>query len=269
VELKLLLLLAVAAYLGVVGLAWFAQERLVFYPRPATAAARAPDGWNLDAVELTTSDGTRVRGLLLRPPVQRAPLVIYFGGNAEEVTEGADTLARDHGARALLLVNYRGYGRSEGRPSEKALLEDALEVYDWAVRQPGIDPQRVAVHGRSLGSGVAVAVAAARPVRCVVLTTPFASALDVAREFYPWLPVGILLRHRFDSAALAPKIEVPLLVLSANEDRIVKPHHATKLASLWRGPVEHEKFAGFGHNDLQLDPRYAAAIQGFLGRHMR
>jgi fermentation-respiration switch protein FrsA (DUF1100 family) len=268
-DLKVLLLLAVGGYLGITGLVWYAQERLIFYPRAAAAAPQAPAGWNLDDVEVATRDGTRVRGSLLRPPLERAPLVIYYGGNAEEVTEGAGVLARDHGLRALLLVNYRGYGRSEGVPSEKALLEDALEIYDWAVRQPGIDPERVAVHGRSLGSGVAVAVAAARPVRCVLLTTPFASALDLAREFYPWLPVGILLRHRFDSAALAPKIERPLLVLSANEDTIVKPHHAEKLVSLWRGPVDHRKLAGFGHNDLQLAPEYARAIGWFLDEHLK
>ena len=266
---KLLLLVAVGGYLGIAALVWFAQERLIFYPRQAAAPARAPEDWKLDEVEVAMRDGARVRGVLLRPPVARAALVIYYGGNAEEVTEGAATLARSHGARALLLVNYRGYGHSEGAPTENALLGDALEIHDWAVRQPGIDAGRVAVHGRSLGSGVAVAVAAARPVRCVVLTTPFASALDVAREFYPWLPVGMLLRHRFDSAALAPKVDVPLLVLSADEDTVVKPHHAAKLASLWRGRVEHAKFAGFGHNDIQLAPRYASAIEQFLDRHLR
>ena len=267
-ELKLLLFL-VGGYLGIAGLVWYAQERLIFFPRPASGMARAPEGWKLEEVELPMRDGIRVHGIFLRPPLERAPLVLYFGGNAEEVTEGADALARDHGARALLLVNYRGYGKSAGVPSEKALLADALEVFDWAVSQPGIDAQRVAVHGRSLGSGVAVSVAAARPVRCVVLTTPFASALDVAQEAYPWLPVALLLRHRFESAALAPKIDAPLLVLSADDDTIVRPHHAAKLAALWRGPVDHRKYAGFGHNDIHVTPAYGQAIREFLDKEQK
>lgn len=269
VEVKLLLLIAVAGYLGVAGLVWFAQESLIFFPRPATIDARAPEGWRMETVEFTAADGNRLGGVLLRPPLERAALVIYYGGNAEELTEGADALARDHGARALLLVNYRGYGRSQGRPAEKALVADALELFDWAAKQPGIDPQRIAVHGRSLGSGIAVRVAAARPVRCVVLTSPFASALDVAREIYPWLPVSWLLRHPFDSGAVAPKVTAPLLVIAADEDMIIKPHHSERLASLWGGRVERASLAGFGHNDLHLTPRYAAAIREFLDRELK
>ena len=267
VEVKLLLLAAIAAYLGIAGLVWFAQESLIFFPRPATLPARAPEGWRLEEVSLDAADGTRLAGVLLRPPVEHAPLVIYFGGNAEELTEGSQQLASEHGNRALLLVNYRGYGASQGKPSEKALAADATHIYDWAVRQPGIDAQRTCVHGRSLGSAVAVALAAARPVRCVVLTSPFASALEVAGEIYPWLPVGLLLRHPFDSGALAPKVSAPLLVFAGEEDTIIRPHHSEKLAGLWGGPVERVRLPGFGHNDIQLSPKYGAAIRGFLDRH--
>lgn len=267
VEVKLLLLAAIAAYFGIAGLVWFAQDSLIFFPRPANLPARAPEGWRLEQVSLDTADGARLAGVLLRPPVERAPLVIYFGGNAEELTEGAQQLAAEHGERALLLVNYRGYGASQGKPSEKALTADAAHVYDWAMRQPEIDAQRACVHGRSLGSAVAVALAAARPVRCVILTSPFASALQVAGEIYPWLPVGLLLRHPFDSGALAPKISAPLLVIAGDEDTIIRPHHSEKLAGLWGGPVERVRLAGFGHNDIQLSPRYGAAIRGFLDRH--
>ncbi len=264
----MLLLLVVAGYLGIAGLAWLAQESLMFFPRAAMAEARAPQGWRLEPVDFSAADGTRLVGVLLRPAGEPVPLVIYYGGNAEELTEGAEALAREHGARALLLVNYRGYGASQGKPSEKALVEDALQIFDWAAKQPGIDAQRIAVHGRSLGSGIAVQVAAARPVRCVILTSPFASALDVAREFYPWLPVALLLRHPFDSAALAPKVTAPLIAFSGEADTIVRPHHTARLAQAWAGPVEHVRLEGFGHNDIQLAPRYGASIRGFLDRHL-
>ena len=165
-------------------------------------------------------------------------------------------------------MNYRGYGRSAGRPGEKALVSDGIELYDWAARRPDIDPQRIVLHGRSLGTGVAVQVAAARPARCVVLTSPYASLVDVAKEVYFWLPVALLMRHRFDSAALAPGLRVPALVLVGEADDLVPPHHSHKLAAAWGGTVERVSLEGFGHNDLDITPRYAAAIRAFLDRNL-
>jgi uncharacterized protein len=267
VDVKFLLLAAVAAYLAIAALVWFAQDSLIFFPRPASRPPQAPEGWQLHEIALSMSDGTRLAGLLLKPPLERAPLVIFFGGNAEELTEGAAELAAEHGERALLLVNYRGFGASLGKPTEKALAADAAEVFDWAAKQPGIDAARIAVHGRSLGSAIAVHLAAVRPVRCVLLTSPFASALDVAGEIYPWLPVGLLLRHPFKSGTRAPAIKAPALFITGDEDTIIRPHHSDKLATLWGGPVEQVRLKGFGHNDIQLSPQYANAIRGFLDRH--
>ena len=268
VELKSLLLLLLAGYLGVTGLVWLSQESLMFHPRPVAGTVQAPPGWKLEEVEVTARDGTRLAGVLALPPVERAPLVVYFGGNAEEVTEYASAIASDYGERAVLLVNYRGYGKSGGKPGEAALVADALELYDWAVKHKGIDPARVAVHGRSLGSGVAVQLAAARPVRCVILTSPFSSALDVAREIYFWLPVGLLMRHPFDSTRVAPQVKAPLLVVVGEDDDIIPPHHSAKLAAAWGGKVERAAFQGFGHNDLQLNPAYAKAMREFLDRNL-
>lgn len=266
IELKVLLAVAIAGYLGIAGLVWMGQESLLFYPRPSLAEPTAPAGWKLLPVDFAARDGTRLAGVLLLPPRERAPLVIYYGGNAEEVTAYAPAAAAEYGMRAVLLVNYRGYGRSGGKPGEKALVSDALELFDWAAARPEIDPARIALHGRSLGGGVAVQVAAGRPVRCVALTSPFASVRDVAKELYAWLPVSLMLRHPFDSARLAPAIKVPLLVLVGESDTLIRPHHSERLAAAWGGPVERASFPGFGHNDLHLDPRYGAALRGFLDR---
>jgi hypothetical protein len=246
---------------------WLAQDSLVFYPRPAVAKPAAPAGWRLEDVAIAMRDGTRLAGLLALPDGPAKPaLVIYFGGNAEEVTAFAPEAPQVYGPRAALFVNYRGYGASEGRPSEAALVADGQEIYDWASRRGDIDADRIALHGRSLGTGVAVQVAAAKPARCIILTSPFDSALGVAREMYPWLPVAWLLRHPFDSAARAPKIHTPALILSGSADTLVRPHHSDKLAAAWGGPVERVKLEGFGHNDIDLHPGYAKAIRAFLDR---
>jgi fermentation-respiration switch protein FrsA (DUF1100 family) len=221
----------------------------------------------LEDVAITMRDGTRLAGLLALPAaVAKPPLVIYFGGNAEEVTGYAAEAQALYGPRAALFVNYRGYGASAGRPGEAALVADGVEIYDWAGKRADIDGSRIALHGRSLGTGVAVQVAAARPARCVVLTSPFASARGVARELYPWLPVAWLLRHPFDSAARAPGIKVPALVITGSDDTVIRPHHSEKLAQAWGGTVERLSLQGFGHNDLDLHPGYASAIRSFLDR---
>jgi fermentation-respiration switch protein FrsA (DUF1100 family) len=264
--LKLILLSGLVMYLGVVGVVWLMQERLMFYPRPAGPIPPAPPGWRIEEVAFTTRDATPLAGVLVRPPAAKPGLVIYYGGNAEEVTAFAASAPQTYGERAVLLVNYRGYGASGGSPSEKSLVSDALELFDWAAARNDLDRDHIAVHGRSLGSGVAVQVAAAKPVRCVVLTSPFTSALDVAKEVYPWLPVSFLMRHVFDSGAYAPKLRVPALILMGDADTLIPSRHSERLAGLWGGPVERETFPGFGHNDIDMHPRYNVAIRNFLDR---
>ena len=261
-----LALAVVLGYGAIAALMWFAQERLMFYPRGSVGRPSPPPGWQIEEVELPVRDGTRLAGVLVRPNASRGPLVIYFGGNAEEVTESAAASHETYGERAVLLVNYRGYGRSEGSPGETGLVADALELYDWAARRADVDPARIALHGRSLGTGVAVQLAAARPVACIVLTSPFASALDVARNAYPWLPVSLLMRHPFDSLKHAPQLKVPALVLMGATDDIIPAKESERLAAAWGGPVERLQLEGFGHNDLAMHPKYHEAIRRFLGR---
>ena len=262
-----ILVTAVIAYAGVAALVWVLQERLLFYPAPVTIAPSPPAGWRLEAYEHAAADGTRLAGVLLLPPVQRARLVVYFGGNAEEVTASAAHAAQTYGERAVLLLNYRGYGASLGRPGEREIVADALEVVDRIRERTDIDASRIAIHGRSLGSGVAVQVAAARPVCAVVLSTPFSSALSVAQDMYWWLPVSPLMRHPFDSLAHAPAIKAPALFLVGSEDTLIRPAQSWRLADAWGGPVQRRTFTGFGHNDIQLDPEYDRAIRAFLDRH--
>jgi fermentation-respiration switch protein FrsA (DUF1100 family) len=265
---KAILLTVAVGYVAIALVLWAAQERLMFLPVGLQGPVIAPPGWRIEAVSHTARDGTRLAGILLLPPRERAPLIVYYGGNAEEITAYAGVAPETYGERAVLLVNYRGYGESGGRPGEKALVADALEVFDWAATRADVDASRIALHGRSLGSGIAVPVAAARPVRCVVLTSPFASAREVATEIYPWLPVAWMLRHPFDSGALAPKVKAPALVLVGEADTIIPARHSDRLAARWGGRVERRGFAGFGHNDLDLHPGYSQAIRDFLDRSL-
>jgi len=252
---------AAALVVGVPLLAFLLQERLIFYPQPLSDAARAdirlrfPKGQNVFA---QAADGTRLHAWHLPGPAD-APLVLYFGGNAEEVSWmlGEAAAAPRVG---WLLVDYRGYGASEGSPSEAALTADALLWYDRFSPQA----KKILVFGRSLGSGVAVRLASERKVDAVILVAPFDSMVAVGQRHYPYLPVSWLLRHRFESVALAPKITAPLLCLVAMRDSIIPPEHAKLLYDAWAGPKRWVALEEAGHNTADAHPNYWRSITAFL-----
>jgi fermentation-respiration switch protein FrsA (DUF1100 family) len=245
---------------------YFTQERLIFHPQPAPAAPPRARDLAIREVEIPTADGLRLRGWLARPEAageQRLPLLIYFGGNAEEVS-GTAMLAGAVPGWSLLTLNYRGYGGNPGSPSEQNLSADALAIHDWALGRAEVDASRVIAFGRSLGSGLAVHLAAERPLAGVVLATPFDSLRAVARRHYPFAPASLLLRHNFDALSRAPAIRAPLLVLAAGRDEVVPVSHARSLFAGWGGPKTWREFPSAGHNDLDADPGYWAAIAEFL-----
>ena len=248
------------------------QDRLIFFPQPIEPQVRAAIARSRPApeeVHITARDGTRLHGWFLKnSTAAKAPALIYFGGNAEEVS-GLLLDAESVPGIALLLINYRGYGLSEGEPGEAALFDDARIVFDRLARREDVDPSRIAVMGRSLGSGVATFLASQRPLAAVVLVTPYDSLAAVAQRKYPFLPVSWLLRHRFDSIARAPHIKVPMLALAAGDDTLIPPEHARRLVEAWGGDAELVVLDGVGHDDVNFHARYWPEIAAFLRRqHM-
>jgi len=255
---KLALALAVALPL----LLYFLQDRLIFFPQRLDDAYRAETAARFPAAQeifIDATDGTRLHAW----HVGSGPdLVLYFGGNAEEVS----TMLESTGVRtpgvSWLLTDYRGYGASGGSPSEKNLVSDALRWHQYATHE--LHAKRVFAFGRSLGSGVAVALAARRPLAGVILVTPFDSLLAVAKRHYPYLPVQWLLRHRFDSIALAPGLGTPMLCLIAGSDELIPPAHAERLFGAWKGPKRKLVLAGAPHNDTDAAPEFWPAVERFL-----
>jgi pimeloyl-ACP methyl ester carboxylesterase len=243
---------------------YFAQDGLIFYRQPISEARRAEIARGHHAVEsvfIAAADGTRLHAWHLKAgPV----LVLYFGGNAEEVSWMLEAARAETPGVSWLLADYRGYGQSGGRPSEKALVADAVLLYDYAAKLPGVDAKRIHAFGRSLGSGVTVALAAERPLAGLVLVTPFDSLAAVAKRYYWYLPVDWMLRHRFDSVALAPRLSAPLLCLVAERDEVIPPAHAERLFAAWGGPKRQVVLRGSVHNATDGAPAFWPAIRGFL-----
>lgn len=249
------------------------QDRLIFFPQRLSAERRADVVKRFPAAvenSLVATDGTRLHAWLVRPPgdVPR-PLVIYFGGNAEDVSWMLEAIGDPRAGAtpevAWLLVDYRGYGGSEGSPSERTLLADAPQWYDHAIRLPGVDPKRVFAFGRSLGSGVAVHLAVTRLLAGVILVTPYDSLVAVAKHYYPYLPVGWMLKHRFDSIAHAPQLRIPLLCVIAEQDEVIPPASAERLFAAWAGPKRRMGLKDSGHNNTDGADHFWPAVREFLG----
>ena len=249
-------------------LLYFIQEKLIFFPQPINEGNRALIRERYPAVSevnLVGADGNKLHGWFQRARgLEKAPLLIYFGGNGEDISFMPSKRDLVEGW-SLLAVDYRGYGLSEGAPGEKAIFADALAIHDAFIRRDDVDAGRVAVMGRSLGSGVATYLAANRPVKAVVLVTPYDSVANVAKEKFWFVPVSLLLKHRFDSVALAPKISQPALFIVASEDVTIPPVHARRLFDAWAGPKTWRLVKGETHDTVEFDPDYWKAIGEFLG----
>ena len=257
------LLLVVVVVLGVPAAAYLAQDRLLFLPHLAARPGAVRPPRPVEEIAFATADGPQVRGWLAPAPHGGpAPLIVYYGGNAEDVTGQA--FEPWPAEWALALVNYRGYGASEGRPSERALCADALVVLDALARRPDVDPARIVLVGRSLGTGVATQVAGQRPVQGVVLISPYDSMVALARYHYPFLPVRWLLRHRFDSVARAPGIKAPLLAITSARDSVIPPERSRRLHEAWGGPKRWVVIAEAGHEDLGWQREFWGPIRAFL-----
>ncbi len=246
---------AVAVAYGVL-CAWvfFTQRAQIYFPTPATDHPSAQVLW-------IESQGERLRVWVVERPGSRA--LLYFGGNAEDVAGNIDLFAEAFPEHSLYLVNYRGYGGSSGRPSEAGLVADALAVFDQVQTRHA----EVAVMGRSLGSGVAVQLAAERPVERLVLVTAFDSLVNVAKEYFRWLPVGLLMRDRYDSARHAAEVSAPVLVVIAGEDEIIPRQRSQALIEAFApGQVQVVVVPGVGHNTLDLAPTYLESVRTFLSK---
>jgi fermentation-respiration switch protein FrsA (DUF1100 family) len=259
--LKWLLVLAVAGYAGLLALMYMFQRAMMYIP-DATRVAPAQAGLPRAAeVTFASSDGEKLLAWYL-PPDAGKPLVIYFQGNAEGLAArvGRFTWLTADGT-GLLALCYRGYGGSSGTPSEDGLIRDAEAAYGFArERTPA---QRIVLFGESLGTAVAVALAAGHDVAAVILDAPFTTAAEVGAAAYPFAPVRWLMKDKFRSDERIGRVTAPLLVLHGEQDRIVPIRFGERLFALAREPKRFVRFPGGGHVNLD-DFGAAKVVQTFL-----
>lgn len=238
-----------AAYLLLCAALYLLQRSMIYFPQPRTASAAAP----LLTLDV---DGRKVLATVREQPGPGA--LIYFGGNAEDVSASLPGLAAVFPDRALYLLHYPGYGGAPGRPTEAALVADALALFDRVAARHS----RVTVIGRSLGSGVAIQVASARPVEQLVLVTPYDSLQALASRRFPVVPVGWILHDKFESDRHAPKVTAPTLLIAADRDDVVPRASTDRLqARFAAGVATLGVIPGADHNFGDNHPEYVRLLR--------
>jgi pimeloyl-ACP methyl ester carboxylesterase len=227
---------------------FFTQRSLIYYPQPRS---------NRDGVPIMTLHTDAGPVLVSTRPASGPEAVIYFGGNAEDVSLDLSDFSSAFPNDAIYLLHYRGYGGSAGKPSEKALFADALMLFDEVHAQ---HPNIVLV-GRSLGTGIAVKTASERPITRLVLITPYDSLTDAAAQAYPWLPVRLLIRDKYDSWKYAPQVTAPTRIIAAGNDEIIPRSSTERLRTRFKpGIATYVVIPGVGHNTISHSADYLRQI---------
>ena len=241
------------------------ERRFVFFPTEEIVQTPAAVGLTYEEVFFTTSDGLRLHGWFV--PGNGDVTWVWFHGNGGNIGHRVDELALFHHKLGVnqFIFDYRGYGRSEGTPSEKGTYQDARAAMAYLHSRPDVDAGKIVYFGRSLGAAVAVELAGSHPPLGLVLVAAFSSMEDMARLTFPFLPVGLLVKGHYDSLSRIREIQSPLLVMHGDLDSTVPLSQGEKLFNSANGPKRFHVLTGADHNDTYLVGQgYWEALDEFL-----
>ena len=273
----MLALLATLAgvYLVMIGLLLFFERGFIFFPQfPGRLTGDwQPPGLPVEDVWLTTEDGVKIHAWWIAAPPDAGPArvtILAFHGNAANLPNRADIYALFRSLPAnVLAVEYRGYGKSEGAPSEAGIYADARAAYTYLTKQRGIAPSQIIVYGASLGSAVAADLAAQQEVGAVLLEAPFPSVAALARSVYWFLPgLGTMARTKLDTESKVARIRAPLLVIHCNRDPVIAMRFGRAVFDAAREPKRFVEVDGACHEDASFVAReqYLAAVRELADR---
>jgi uncharacterized protein len=246
------------------------QESMVFLPTGSVAVTPAQRGLEYEDLRLHSTDGVQLQAWYVPAPDPVAPVVLFFHGNAGNISHRLDTLVLLHDlGLSTLILDYRGYGNSSGRPSEQGLYDDALAAWRYLVEERKIPPARIVLHGRSLGAAVAGWLAARERPAALVLESAFLSVPELGAHHYRWLPVRLLARIHFPLHEYVRTLQVPVLVVHSPDDEIAPFAHGLALYAAAPKPRAFLEIRG-GHNEgfLLSGAHYREGLRAFMEAHL-
>ncbi len=263
---KVFIALSFLFYVSAAGNLYLRQPQLVY--KPSLAWKRTPQdaGLGYENVLFKSADGVLLSGWFVKVKDARGVILICHG-NAGNISDWIDEIKVYHDLSfSVFVFDYRGFGKSGDAPlSEKGTALDAAAAWDYLVNEKRIDPKNIIVMGRSLGAAVAAELAAKKNPRAFILESGFTSLSDIGSEKYPYFPIRLFVRYRYDTAKHLSRIVCPVLVIHSPEDEIVPFRHGEKLFLIAREPKKFFEMQG-EHNDGYLDhqARYREGLKGFL-----
>lgn len=266
-------LLSIAlAYVGVLAAVYFGQASLLYFPGiPSRELTATPLDLGLayEDVTITTEDGVRLHGWWIPHPRPRAVL-LHFHGNAGNVSHRLELIRIFHDlGLAVLIFDYRGYGRSQGKPDEAGTQRDALAAWRHLTESRHVPAQQIVLHGQSLGAALAAWIAARERPGALILESAFTSVPDLAAELYPWLPARRLARFHYATRAYLGSVRCPVLVIHSPDDEIIPYAHGQRLYETAAGPKAFLKLRGDHNAGFLLSGRhYVDGLDTFLREHL-
>jgi fermentation-respiration switch protein FrsA (DUF1100 family) len=259
---KFLLVSVIVAYAAVALGMYAFQRKLQYHPENKSLTPESVGISGASVETLSTADGEKI--ILWHAPARAGkPTILYFHGNAGEIGDRPLRFNYYHSRGfGVAYLSYRGFGGSSGSPSESGLIADANAAYDWLIAK-GVEPNRIALLGESLGSGVAVQLAAKREVGALALEAPYTSTVEVAAKIYWWLPVHVLMKDQFKSIDFIAAVVAPLLIIHGEEDRLVPVEIGRRLFAAAKQPKELDVVSGFGHDVLFEQATWAREVEFF------
>jgi uncharacterized protein len=258
------------AYLVVVFAMMLLETWLVYPAPPVDAGDWHPTGFKFEDVSFDSADGTKLHGWFVpHPNPSRA--ILYCHGNGEDVSSDGELAAMlsETLHASVFVFDYRGYGHSQGRPNETGCIADGNAAQHWLAKRMGVRPNDVVLMGRSLGSAVAIALAADNGARALVIENAFPTMPDVAAWHYPWLPVRWIMANRYDNMTRIQRYEGPLLQSHGTRDELILLSFARQLFDAAPSTNKHWlEFPDLGHNS-GMPRRYYAQLAMFLDASTR
>ncbi|GBF31357.1 multifunctional-autoprocessing repeats-in-toxin [bacterium MnTg04] len=269
----LTLLIAAASFYVLLALMLFLfQEKMVFLPNmPGRTLTATPKdaGFDFEDVTLETSDGLKLHGWYV-PAAQARGVVLFLHGNAGNISHRLDSIAIFHELGLdTLIIDYRGYGRSQGKPSERGIYLDAEAAWHYLVSSRGVAADRVIVFGRSLGGAVAAWLANQYTPAALIIESSFSSALDIARKLYPFMPVRLITRLEFPVSLHVSRLQCPLLVVHSRDDEIIPFTMAEAIYESAAEPKSLLEIWGDHNNGFLLSrDRYLSGLNEFIQKNL-
>jgi len=267
--LQSIVFILVSAWVLLAILLYVFQARFVYYPFKSVDFTPAAIGLDYEDVALDINEKISIHGWFIPYEKPRATL-LFFHGNGGNISHRLESIRIFHDlGLSVFIIDYEGYGKSDGSPSEKATNRDAMAAWQYLVNDRSIPKDRIVLFGRSLGGAVAVWLATQEQVAAMILESTFTSVVDMGKHYYPYLPVNLLTRYRYLSGKRIADINCPLLVIHSPEDEIIPYHLGKKLFELAREPKTFLDIRG-GHNEgfLLSGNDYTAGLDRFLERYL-